>query len=224
MTQQKDIFLGSFTPQKTLRVRIVGKGKQGAPILLPGVSLRTPDTTVSLCPRMSSRDWRLQKTKWEIQKRGCVPKYKIVIASPIHWQPLTPGDTKTLHATLETSYLRSTLAWPQSCPRLSRELPTSYMLHCVTFYILLGETTSYRLTQPGSFQNAALSAFWGTAEGSSNREFLYIMLTFTWNHQYGHHAAENTKFTQPERNGKKIMMKSRHLESSGSCTDGDTSL
>lgn len=137
----------SHPTKNPLWISTMKKGRQGAPVLLQGVSLRTPDTTVSLCPRMWSRDWRQWVTKCEVQKRGCMSKPKIVIATPIHSQPLIPGDTKTLNATLETPSLRSTLASAQTCPRVGRKLPTSHTLHCVTFYIFLWGTTSHRLAQ-----------------------------------------------------------------------------
>lgn len=136
MTQQKGGFLqGVGSPhKKNLWVSTMKKGRQGAPILLQGVSRGTPDTTVSLCPRMWSRDWRQQVTKCKVQKGGCMPKSKIVIASLIHSQPLIPGDTKTLNATLETFF-------PEIYPCRCSDLPLSgqkatYLTHTTLSDIL----------------------------------------------------------------------------------------
>lgn len=139
------------------------KGRQRVPILLSSVSLRTPDTTVSLCPRFNQVIEDYGSLSARFKKRGCVSKSKVVIANLIHWQPLTPGGTKPLNVTWETSYFRSTLACAQSC------------LHH-TCYIVWHFTSFY---ERPPHADTAMSAFWWTAEGSNSREFLCI----TWHSQ-----------------------------------------
>lgn len=117
-------------------------------------------TIVSLCPRMWSRNWRLQETKCKIQKRGLCAQVQ-----NCHCQPDPLTATYPWRHQNPKWHPRSSPACTQTCLRLSRELPTSYMLHCVTFYILLCETTSYRLTQPGRLSKCSRVCFlrhgWG---------------------------------------------------------------
>lgn len=145
------------------------KGRQGAPTLLLGVSLRTQ---IQWFLFDQGWDQGTENHRWNVRFKigSFVLKPKTAIASLTHWYSY-PWRHQNSKCQPGATYLRSILAHTQTSPRLSREPSMSYVptaQHLTSFWERQPHTDTAR-----TLSNAATSAFWGgTAEGSSSIEFL----------------------------------------------------
>lgn len=201
MTQQKGIFVGWLTPQNLYESVPWRKGDRKLPLFY-WVFFWGHQIQWFLFDQWCNQETEDHRLNVRFKIGGFVLMPKTGIASLTHWYS-HPWRHQNSKCHLKTSYLRSILAHTQTSPRLSRELPTSSMPHCTTTNMLLWETTSHRHSQAPL--KCSYICFLREAQlKEAVTESCCLTLVFQWNHQYGQHVSNNTKFIETEKKEKKM--------------------